>query len=155
MSIFLLSLARLLSRYLLSINEAATAKLPIIVLVEAPLLKLHRLGAGSLGIVGALEATGRLLQHFLHVPLLGWLGFRNSCYILVLLRNLFDVLIDGSGSPVREQRTIIKVVVIFFTKASIQATCLVEESLIKHSLSGRRLSLTECNLLRYVTLIVA
>jgi hypothetical protein len=34
--------------------------------------------------------------------LLGWLGFRHSCYILVLLRNLLDVLIDGCGSPVGE-----------------------------------------------------
>ena len=89
-----MSLACLFPRYLLSINEAAAAKLPIIVLVEAPLLKLHRLGAGPLCVVSALEATGRLLQHFLHVTLLGWLGFRHSCYILVFLRNLFNILID-------------------------------------------------------------
>ena len=136
MSIFLLSLAWVLSRYLLSINEAATAKLPIIILIEAPLLKLHRLSAGSLGIVGALEATGRLLQHFLNVTLLGRLGFRHSCYILVLLRDLLYVLIDGGGCPVSKQRTIIEIIVVFFTEASIQATSLVEEPLIKHGLSG-------------------
>jgi len=114
-----LSLACLLPRYLLSIDESATAKLPIIVLVEASLLKLHRLGAGPLGVVGALEATGRLLQHFLHITLLGWLRFWHSCYILVLLRNLLNILIDGSGSPVSEERTVIQVVVVFFTEASI------------------------------------
>ena len=150
-----MSLACLLPRYLLSINEAAAAKLPIIVLVEASLLKLHRLGAGPLGVVGALEATGWLLQDFLHVTLLGWLGFGHSCYILVLLRNLLDVLIDGSGSPVGEQRTVIQVVVVFFTEAGIQPTSLVKEPLIKHGLSGRWLSLAECDLLRYVTLVVA
>jgi len=97
-----MSLNCLLPRYLLSINESAAAKLPIIVLVEAPLLKLHRLGAGTLGVVSALEAASRLLQDFLYVTLLGWLGFGHSCYILVLLRNLLDVLIDGCGSPVGE-----------------------------------------------------
>ena len=127
-----------------------------LIFVKLASFKFHRLRPGRLlcsrcvlsrfSVGATFKATLRCLtKHLFHIVIsivIAELVSKSTLACFPLY-----VLVDACCSAVSEERLIVEVVVFVIAKALCKASCLIEQTLIVHCITSRRLSLTKSDFL--------